>query len=61
MKGLAHLTDWYITVAEGIAGVNASADGGWAPPDGHNLWPALTGVAAADLVYSDWAGSPTGL
>ena len=46
MKGLAHLTDWYVTIAEGIAGVNASEGGGWVPPDGHNLWPTLTGAAA---------------
>ena len=46
LKGLAHLTDWYITIVEGIAGVNAS-DGGPAPLDGHNLWPALTGLASA--------------
>ena len=35
---------WYVTIAEGLAGVNASeGGGGGAPPDGHNLWPTLTG------------------
>ena len=47
MRGLAHLTDWYVTIAEGLAGVNASDGHGPVPPDGHNLWPALTGVVPA--------------
>ena len=36
-----------MTVAEGIAGVNASEGGSRVPPDGVNLWPTLIGAVPA--------------
>jgi len=43
-SGLAHSSDWYATIYEGIAGGNLKAQStGPRAPDGHNLWPALSG------------------
>jgi arylsulfatase A-like enzyme len=45
-SGLAHSSDWYVTLYEGIAGAGAgAATAGTGPraPDGLNLWPALLG------------------
>eukprot|EP00041_Stephanoeca_diplocostata_P009626 m.149543 g.149543 ORF g.149543 m.149543 type:complete len:557 (-) comp17821_c0_seq1:310-1980(-) len=39
--GLAHSSDWYHTVVEGMAGGNVPEDTGPRPPDGFNLWPAI--------------------
>jgi hypothetical protein len=41
---MAHSSDWYATVAVGIAGGTLPPDTGPRAPDGLNLWPALTGV-----------------
>lgn len=38
--GLAHSSDWYLTIAEGIAGVTVPATTGPRPLDGKRLWPA---------------------
>jgi hypothetical protein len=57
-NGIAHSSDWYVTIYEGIVGTGSGAlltnpDGsanttltGPRPPDGHNLWPALMGSNA---------------
>jgi len=45
--GLAHSSDWYVTLVEGIAGAapgTATTGTGNRAPDGHNLWPALVGA-----------------
>ena len=44
--GIAHASDWYLTLTEGYAGipVNASQTGGPRPLDGFNLWPAITSL-----------------
>merc|ERR550525_343198 len=42
-NGLAHITDWYPTVVEGIAGLKMPASTGPVALDGLNLWPAITG------------------
>lgn len=41
--GLAHASDWYLTLTEGLAGlaVDPSMTGGPRPLDGFNLWPAI--------------------
>lgn len=41
-SGLAHSSDWYCTIAEGVAKLTLGATGP-RPVDGVNLWPALTG------------------
>lgn len=47
-NGLAHLADWYLTIAEGIAGLSVeSGSTGPIEPDSHNLWPALTSGSAS--------------
>ena len=47
LAGFAHLTDWYVTITEGIAGMNVTASSsGPRPLDGHNLWPAIIGTVA---------------
>ena len=46
--GLAHSSDWYLTIAEGIAGVAVPATTGPRPLDGTNLWPALTATAGGN-------------
>ena len=47
-KGLAHLSDIYLTVAVGIAQLSVDiASTGPIPPDSHNLWPALMGGTAS--------------
>ena len=45
--GLAHASDWYLTLLEGYAGlaVSAGATGGPRPLDSLNLWPALVAGA----------------
>jgi arylsulfatase B len=40
--GLAHSSDWYVTIVEGLAGGSA-ANSGPRPTDGHNLWLGITG------------------
>lgn len=42
-SGMAHSSDWYTTMVEGIAGAQLPAKTGNRPPDGFNLWPALRG------------------
>jgi len=44
-SGLGHVSDWYVTLlaADGVVGCGLPADTGPRPPDGHNLWPALSG------------------
>ena len=43
--GLAHSSDWYVTIVEGIVGASgAAASTGPRAPDGRNLWPALMGA-----------------
>lgn len=44
--GMAHASDWYLTLTEGYAGipVNSSLTGGPRPLDGFNLWSALTAL-----------------
>lgn len=39
--GLAHSSDWYHTVVEGLAGGKVPANTGPRAPDGFNLWPAI--------------------
>ena len=43
--GLAHASDWYLTLVEGWAGVavDPATTGGPRPLDGFNLWPAILG------------------
>eukprot|EP00041_Stephanoeca_diplocostata_P016573 m.326588 g.326588 ORF g.326588 m.326588 type:complete len:648 (+) comp20409_c0_seq2:213-2156(+) len=41
--GMMHSSDWYVTCIVGIAGGAFPANTGPRPPDGHNMWPALTG------------------
>ena len=43
--GLAHSSDWYVTLVEGVAGAPAGTTAHTGPraPDGRNLWPALMG------------------
>merc|ERR1711963_1150251 len=45
--GLAHITDWYVTIVEGIAGLKMPTNTGPVPPDGVNLWPAITAGSAS--------------
>jgi arylsulfatase A-like enzyme len=44
--GLAHTSDWYVTIAEGLAGVS-TANTGPRPPDGFNLWDAINANATS--------------
>lgn len=44
--GMAHSSDWYVTLAEGLAGVSAQNTGP-RPPDGHNLWEAINNNATS--------------
>ena len=39
--GMAHSSDWYVTITEGIAGGKVPANTGPRAPDGFNLWPAI--------------------
>jgi arylsulfatase A-like enzyme len=41
--GIAHASDWYLTLTEGVAGVPVDPEhtGGPRPLDGFNLWPAI--------------------
>lgn len=41
--GMAHASDWYPTLVEGVAGVpiDPASTGGPRPVDGFNLWPAI--------------------
>ena len=41
-NGMAHSSDWYVTLVEGLAGGNVTASGP-RPSDGYNLWPAMVG------------------
>lgn len=45
--GIAHSSDWYPTLVEGVAGGTIPATTGPRPPDGFNLWPALTSGGAS--------------
>lgn len=48
-SGLAHSSDWYVTLYEGIAGAGPGAamlGTGFRAPDGFDLWPALLGSNA---------------
>lgn len=47
--GLAHSSDWYLAIAEGIAGVTVPATIGPRPLDGKRLWPALTATARGNI------------
>jgi len=40
-NGLAHSSDWYVTMVEGIAGLTIPGNTGPRAPDGFNLWPSL--------------------
>jgi len=39
--GLAHSSDWYLTIAEGIANISVGDSTGPRPFDGHDLWRAI--------------------
>ena len=44
--GMAHSSDWYMTLVEGVAGGKVPANTskpGWRAPDGINIWDALIG------------------
>lgn len=41
--GLAHSSDWYATLVEGVAGGTIPAHTGVVPPDSVNLWAAIVG------------------
>mgnify|MGYP006078772707 FL=1 len=45
-NGMAHSSDWYVTLVEGLAGGNVS-NSGERPSDGHNLWPAMLSGSAS--------------
>lgn len=51
--GMAHASDWYFTLVEGVAGGKVPANTGPRAPDGHNLWPALLDAAKGN--GSDWS------
>lgn len=40
-NGMAHSSDWYLTLVEGVAGGSIPNTTGPRKPDGFNLWPAL--------------------
>ena len=40
-NGIAHSSDWYTTLVQGVAGGNIPNNTGPRDPDGVNLWPAL--------------------
>ncbi len=40
--GIAHSSDWYATLVEGVAGGKIPQDTGPMPPDSVNLWPAIS-------------------
>lgn len=48
-NGFGHLSDWYYTIAHGIAGASSegSLESGPIEPDSVNLWPWLTGQVSA--------------
>jgi hypothetical protein len=41
--GMMHASDWYVTFVVGIGGGAFPDNTGPRPPDGHNMWPAITG------------------
>lgn len=43
LDGLAHISDWYKTLVEGVASGDASDPRGVSPLDSINLWPWLSG------------------
>merc|ERR1719440_1737225 len=45
--GLAHASDWYPTLVEGLAGLKITEETGPLPVDGFNLWPALRSGGAS--------------
>jgi arylsulfatase A-like enzyme len=45
--GLAHSSDWYASLVEGVAGGTLPAHTGPRAPDIHNLWPALLSGGAS--------------
>lgn len=42
--GMAHASDWYLTLLEGVAGGQAPANTGPRPLDGLNLWSSIVNV-----------------
>lgn len=46
-SGMAHSSDWYVTLVEGVAGGALPSSTGPRAPDGHNLWPALLANATS--------------
>lgn len=47
--GMAHASDWYLTLTEGVAGitVDPAQTGGPRPLDGFNLWPSILSQGAS--------------
>merc|ERR1712232_480797 len=65
--GLAHTSDWYNTLIEGVAGLTLPSKTGPRAPDGKNLWPALTSgsesprqevILQVENEYSQGHGNP---
>lgn len=46
-NGMAHSSDWYVTLVQGVAGGPIPNSTGPRDPDGVNLWPALMAGAAS--------------
>eukprot|EP00051_Salpingoeca_urceolata_P027960 m.484210 g.484210 ORF g.484210 m.484210 type:complete len:546 (+) comp23251_c0_seq1:88-1725(+) len=46
-SGMAHSSDWYVTLVEGLAGGTIPEDTGPNKPDGFNLWPAIVANATS--------------
>ena len=52
-EGLAHSSDWYATLVEGVAGGVLPPSTGPTPPDSLNLWPAISqGLARPEQTLS---------